>query len=130
MCLYICGGIDIPRIEVNAVPSITDRQLGLITLRLAEVAAQELSGPEGSPSHLTTEDVEVYVRRPQFGDVNLGHHKLEITVFANDFPERRANIDERRMQIEKRLLDSLPSGAHGYIWIILAPASFGTFSKP
>jgi len=98
---------------------------GLISY-LPVVVATALTTYENPDGKLKPADVEVWVHNPNSHDV--GSDKVQIVIFANLYPERAANLDERRKQITRNIRKTFPSlNIYGWVWILLAPGSFGEF---
>ncbi len=129
-----------PLVLLNRDPKeISDGLAQAIGGMLTKAVAEALDVPEEPDGRLAPTDVEVMVRdvRPNL-DVNCV--ALAITVFANEFPARKANLDERREIIEEKVrkflrqvddaaggrrLHRLCQGHQVFVWVRLAPASFG-----
>jgi hypothetical protein len=81
--------------------------------------------PAGS---LTEEDIEVCIRYHN-ADTDLGGSKydIQIRVLASEFVSRKGNLDERARLLKELVMKELPEGVRGYVWVILAPASFAEF---
>ncbi len=96
-----------------------------VTRALPALVAQALHVEEDPAAHLTANDVEVWVR---------GHHPhdkctqgIEIVVWANLFPERNANLEERTEMIAKgvrAILAQVSPGVKGFVWVLLQPGAF------
>lgn len=88
------------------------------------IVAEELSCDP--PGVLRPCEVGVVTRHHDLLDVNEDH--LGIIVIANDYPSRRANLDERRSKIVARVVACLSgTGIPGSVWVILVPGSYDTF---
>lgn len=85
---------------------------------LPGIVAEAFSGKE---VRLTTHDVEVEVQ--PFGPMDVFARNVRIIVYGGLFPERLANLDERRAAIAKGVRSYLPSGVTGSVWVFLSPAS-------
>jgi len=92
-----------------------------VLARLPQIVAEELSCPEGV---LTPKDIEVQVRFENSRDIH--NHRLGIIIEANDYPNRRVNLDERRRKIVERV-GVLAGDEQGYVWVRLSPGSYGEF---
>jgi hypothetical protein len=107
-------------------PSLTDaylRPIGeLITTWVANILTCDDPGGK-----LTPNDIEVRFQDRSLLDVGGDQHALEVIVFANDFPSRRQNLDERCRQLQDYFKAALMPDLHGYVWIRLAPAAFVEF---
>lgn len=98
-----------------------DTVLAKLTPELPRIVAAGLTC-EDKGGQLYADDVGVQVRRPDKFDVNESH--LSIVIFANDFPARRVNIEERKELIAGKIRKVIP-GVEGSVWIRLAPAAYG-----
>ncbi len=106
------------RVPDNAVEAL----VAAIPVALAEAFDCEDEGGD-----LTPNDIEVEVST--VGPKDRNDYDVCITVFANDFPSRKANHDERRQRMQDALAQHVPADMTGYLWTLLAPASFGEFNK-
>ncbi|MEK9135362.1 MAG: hypothetical protein AAB451_03670 [Patescibacteria group bacterium] len=103
----------------------TEELFSRLVDRLPEIIANALTceNPDGK---LTPADIEVWVRRSDSKDIVTD--KIQIVVFASLFPERAANLDARQKIINDRIKEILRgTNFHGWVWIRLAPSSFGEF---
>lgn len=130
------GRRKMPLVLLNRDPKVIDDGTAVsIGFRITHAVAAALHVEEDPNAHLAAEEIEVLVRDVRH-DLDICHLPLAITIFANDYPARKANLDERRGQIEDDLRGYL--GAMGkeysktilgkqkaFVWILLAPASFG-----
>lgn len=95
-------------------------------LRKEVAAALTCADPGGQ---ITSSDIEVEItlKDPM---LHFGGEKydIQITVWAGDYPTRRANLNERRAQITRAISNVYgQSNLRGYVWIILVHSSFGEF---
>ena len=110
----------------------TDRGLR----ELAEKLAQELpsivasnltlSKHERHDGQVASDDIMVWCRESSKADQN--GKDLEIIVWAHDFPERKANLEERKDAIIKGVhgfLADYDRNVSGAVWVLLAPTAFG-----
>lgn len=116
-----------PLVTVTATPilGINKREFGEL---LCGLTAKCLSCKDGK---LTVEEIEVRFREMGQHDINASD--LMIEIFANDYPDRRANIQERTVAIAAGVRGYLstqgflaPSvcGGTNFVWVLLAPAGF------
>ena len=112
-----------PLIIVNRSSEVEDHVYIRLKNNLQKIVADALTceNPDGN---LTGADIELWSRKKDYFD-DLGFESLQIIVFANDYPERRINLEERREKIQKRIKALLPSHLTGWVWILLAEGSFG-----
>lgn len=116
-----------PLIQICRDPRlISDQEIKRITAGLAEIVAKALDVPELPEGRLSAKDIEILVRDQHY--LNVSSTPLCIIIHANDYPERRANLDERREKIIEGIksLRKIPS-THGFVWLQLLPGSFGEF---
>jgi len=128
-----------PLVLLNRNPELLDDDLThLLGKMLCEAVAKALSIDDDPDGRLTPSDIEVVVRDVRPG-VDINYVTLAIIIFANDFPSRKANLDERREKIEAAIRDYFKTGPSSlarlgrelsmakqmFVWIRLAPASFG-----
>lgn len=75
---------------------------------------------------LTPDDIEVWVTEGSPADVNT--KGLEIIIWAHDYPERKANLEESKDVIVKGVrafLADYDRNITGFVWILLQPTAFG-----
>jgi len=91
------------------------------------IVAASLHVEENKDAHLTPDDVEVHVQESGESDVNT--KDLEITIWANLYPERLENLGWRKENIVQFVRDFLTANdmqfLSGFVWVLLQPASFG-----
>ena len=113
-----------PLIVLNWGSGMNDGVLNKLINNLRGLVADALTceNPDGK---LTPADVELWSRQRNGSDRGL--KDLQIVVFANDYPERRVNLDDRQKMLKDSIRKLLPPDVHGWVWIRLAPSSFGEF---
>jgi len=95
---------------------------------LAFYTAKTLNIPERNEGLLTPSDIEVEFK--EHHPWNFPALPLQIIIFANRYPEREANLDERAKSLAESIRKSsiFPSHLIGkeqsFIWIMLVDASF------
>ena len=94
----------------------------LLTVWVADALTCEDPG-----GHLAKDDIEVRFSMRSGLDVGGEQYALEVIVFANDFPSRRQNLEERCCAVRDKLRTTLTPDVHGSVWIRLAPAAFAEF---
>jgi hypothetical protein len=90
---------------------------------LPGIIARALSVP-GTEGELTPEEIEVKVE--QFGDIDIHQKDVEIIIWANDYPERRKNLEVRTKQIYGQVKAILNQDTTSFIWVLLQKGSFIT----
>lgn len=94
--------------------------------KLPSIIADALSVP-GTEGELTASEVEVYVS--DFGPLDIHNQPVEIVVFANEYPERLANLKERRDKITGKL-KGFSIIEQGYsLWLNLIKGTYAEFPK-
>lgn len=105
---------------------ISDPDLIKVVQNLPAVAAQALSCKEGG--ELKSGDIMLEIDEMSPLDANC--KDLHIRVWAHDYPSRRgeslANLDAIRKRISAEVLKHLPAGVSWYVWVLLAPTSYGS----
>lgn len=99
-----------------------------IARALPDLVAQALHVEENPAAHLTADEVGVWVREHHPHDRST--QGLEIVVWANLFPERNANLEERTEMIAKgvrAILTSVDPSVKGFVWVLLQPGAFSSF---
>ncbi len=108
----------------------TDSTAANLVSKIAEVlpsiVAKTLSIPGHPHASLGEKDTEVRIVAGSGLDLNVP--EIAIRIFANDYEERRVNLDERTAEICKLLKKSKewwPSMyGNVYVWVMLCPGSF------
>ncbi len=105
---------------------VSEEFFSKLTSKLQGIVAEALSVP-GTAGELKLGEIEVWVCDAQPGDVNT--LPLEIIIWANYYPKRKKNLDERRARIVKEIKKLIPENLKitGFVWVLLAPASFEEF---
>jgi len=108
---------------------------------LPGVIAEALSTSPGTAGELKPWEIEVEVF--PFGPMGIHHYDIEILIFANDYPERAENLDDRTKKIADMApravtmsaLESLASRffkpkitIKGFVWPLLTKGAFREFS--
>jgi hypothetical protein len=110
---------------LNNVGSVLNNvQLIMLLNGLPKIVADALTceNPDGK---LTPADVEIWTREASIND--RGSDNLQIVIFANSYPERLANLNDRQKIITEAVRKYLPPRVHGWVWIRLAESSCGIF---
>lgn len=105
---------------------VNNELFGKVKENLPALVAEALSTATGP---LTPDDVEVWVIAADKEDI--GSFPLSIIVHADLYPDRLADLAARQQKISDGIALLLPkgSGLKGFVWIRLAPGSFGTFQS-
>lgn len=113
-----------------ALVRIDPRKLGgaeLVKLveKLPTIVSEALSVP-GTAGKLTSDEIEVKVEH--FGPLDIHSKDVQIIIWANDYPERKKNLDERREAITERIIEEfLYPETTCSVWVLLALGSYGEF---
>ena len=92
---------------------------------LPRIVSMALNMPGEENGELVPDDIEVKVGSFSGLDVNV--KPLEIVIWANDYPKRRASLNFRRQTIVEAVKKLIPPTVKGFVWVFLLPASFGEF---
>lgn len=112
-----------PLVVLCKNPEVINEEIAKkIAQQLPMIVAEALDVPENPDGRLTKDDIEVWVQDASKLDVNS--KDLSIIIWANNYPERMANLDERRAKVAKSVRQMKPTNATGFIWILLQPGSF------
>ena len=108
---------------------IRDDMIRALVSALPEIIADALTVPN-SDGVLTRDDIEIRVSG--IGPFDVSTKDLEVIIFAGDYPERKADLDQRKEKIIEGIKSlSSPGGMietiSGFVWIVLSPNSFGEF---
>lgn len=112
--------------------SFTESEVKSIARALTGIIAQTMSIAGHPHATLTEEDTEVRIEKYGLTN-NLHAPQLAIQIFANDYPERRENLEERNAKIVELLKKTglFPERDLGqnsfYVWTMLFPGAFNTF---
>jgi hypothetical protein len=113
-----------PKVEVNYFPTSEMKILALLRPRLASIVAAALHAEENPKAHLTPEDIEINFRPYGNHDI-VGKYDFAVTVFANDYPERRADLEKVRVpQIESAVREIMGDGLNFFVWVLLGVGGF------
>lgn len=116
-----------PLVRIRFNPSIgLDWVIRQLASELQGVVATALHVQENPAAHLSRGDVEIWANPGS--PLDRTPYDIEIIVEANLVPERLANLDERRAEIlegVRKVLRDFDLNVTGYVWVRLAPGSFG-----
>lgn len=93
---------------------------------LPKIVARALDVVGNEQARLSAGDIEVWVQEAGSQDVN--GKGLEIVIWANEYPERLANLNDRKEEILRGVRDLLPhypGNLTGFVWVLLQPGAFG-----
>lgn len=118
-----------PLVVVGYNPVAVDKTLvGILRKVLPGVVAKKLTCRDHD-GQLAAEDIEVWFQEVQPFDVY--QHDLMVIIWANEYPDRRRNLDERREGIGRYVREVVQregmDDIRGYVRVLLQPASFGEF---
>ena len=105
---------------------ITEQMLTNLAKAMPEIVAAGLNAPENQDACLIPSDIEVWVQESGRFDVNT--KDLGIIIWANSYPERLRNLDQRKdaiVQAVRKFLADCDRNLSGYVWVLLQPAAFG-----
>lgn len=78
-------------------------------------------------AYLFPGDVEVWVQ--ESGKLDVNTRDLEVIIWANSYPERMVNLEQRKDTIVRgvrEVLGNYDRNLSGYVWVLLQPGAFGT----
>lgn len=105
---------------------VLDDMLSKLSQAMPEIVASALDVEENKSARLTPNDVEVHVQESGKFDVNT--KDLEIVIWANSYPERLKNLEQRKeaiIQGVRTFLADYDRNLFGYVWVLLQPGAFG-----
>jgi hypothetical protein len=113
----------VPKVEVFYSPLALHGSLKQLSFALPRLVAQALHAEENKDAHLTETDIVVSFH--EFGPLDTHRYDVEITILANDYPERSANLQTERMpalktEVRKTLSDWLSFD----VYILLGKGGF------
>lgn len=91
---------------------------------LAVTVSDALSTNDGGT--LRPEDVMIEVSQVEHDLFSRNLKDCGVMIYAHDYPERRANLDERRRKIALEVVKYLPAGASWFVWVWLGTTSYGS----
>lgn len=116
----------IVRMKRNLTGKLHVMNLHEVMDAMPQIVADALTAPADPDGELGPEDVNVWeAELPEFDYHDIDHHDLVITVLANNFPSRMANLDERRQQIIDKVRPLLQKGVTFFVWVLCMPSSWG-----
>lgn len=89
---------------------------------LPDIVAKALSVPN-TEGELTSSEIEVKFEK--FGPLDIHTKDVEIMIWANDYPARKEDLDERRKRIVGEVEKHLWRDTTFFVWVLLQPGSFG-----
>lgn len=116
-----------PEVVIKYDPSISRGQFEIIdwlVINLGPLVADHLGIKDHPEAALSPEDVELEFRPTGLYDVTLGY-MVQISVNANDYPERRKIARSAAVEILSAIVNQFPDlKGNAYVWVRL---SFGEF---
>jgi hypothetical protein len=89
------------------------------------IVAEALDVPSRPEARLTADDIAVSFIKA--GELDRNVIDFSITIDANDYPERRVNLEGRKQVIIEKLSDFIPYGTAVSVWVRLLPGAYGIF---
>ena len=105
-----------------------DDMLADLADALTEIVADALHTPENKGGELSPNDIEVWVQ--ESGKHDIDTKDLEIIIWANEYPNRLANLVDRKDRIVRamrKFLADYDRNLSGFVWVLLQPAAYGEF---
>ncbi|MEI9966986.1 MAG: hypothetical protein WDN67_05205 [Candidatus Moraniibacteriota bacterium] len=92
-----------------------------------ESSTAALTIPSNPAGSLLPKDIAVRFEKSGLLDQNV--IDLSILILANDYPERRGNLEERKDAILETIVrDIIPDWYTLSVWILLASGAYGSFA--
>ena len=110
-----------PLVLITRGPRVTDEELQPLLESVCQIVAEGLTVP-GTEGELNADEIEVAVT--EAGPLDQNMKDIAIIVWANVYPERLENFDDRRSQIAGRMMARLPGKYSGSLWVLLQPGSY------
>lgn len=110
---------------------ISDRLISDLIKDLPFIIARALNIDDNDAGKLNEKDIKIKVEDQGRYDINS--LDFEVTIFANDYPERRTNLELRTQHIVAGIENwRKKSGYHvskeeSYVWVILGVGAFQKF---
>jgi len=95
-----------------------------VATHLPRITARALSVV--GEGRLAPKEVEVWIRNSGHDDRNT-RRDLRIVIFANSYPARNENLEERAREIAKMVHRYVPPKVKSYVWILLSHSAFHKF---
>ena len=89
---------------------------------LPAVAAAALTCEEGGK----LDPHDVMIEFDDMGDADVNCKDIHVRVWAHDYVARRRDLDVIRKTISDEVIKHLPEGVSWYVWLLLAPTSYGS----
>lgn len=89
--------------------------------------ALDAGSPENREAYLSSSDIEVWVQ--ESGKLDVNTRDLEIIIWANSYPERLVNLEQRKNAVirdVRHVLGNYDRNLSGFVWVLLQPGAFGT----
>lgn len=107
----------------------TEEGIQMIASQMPKIVASALHSPrDGEAASLVPNDIEVWCT--ESGKLDVNTKDLEIIIWAQEFPDRKATLERRKDEIirDVRKLFSKNGGGRipGFVWVLLQPTAFGT----
>ena len=94
--------------------------------QLPWIVAEALDVEKNPDARIISNEIEVCVR--ESGELDINTKDLEIIIWANSYPERLANLEQRKdeiLQDVRKFLGDHDRNLTGFVWVLLQPAAFG-----
>lgn len=111
-----------PLVQVMTSREISGSEISDLVEAIPHVVARNLNVPGVDGGQLSTKEIDVVIRNN--GMFDMVSAECAVVIWANEFPERKANLEERTKNIVRELKGQLQPGILFYVWIMLAPAAF------
>jgi hypothetical protein len=118
-----------PKVEVTYGPLATHGRLQGLSIALPRLVAKALHAEANKDAHLTENDIVVSFR--ESSPLDTRRYDIEITVLANDYPERSANLQTERVPALKTDIRGLLEEWLSFdVYVLLGKGGFEEYRPP
>lgn len=118
-----------PKVEVAYSPLAALGRLKMLSSALPRLVAKALHAEENKDANLTEKDIVVSFR--ESGPLDTRHYDIEITILANDYPERSVNLQSERVPALKADIRGLLNEWLSFgVYVLLGKGGFEEYRPP
>lgn len=104
----------------------SDRGLVSLATKIRDLIAGHLTSQD-EEGRLKVDEVEVKIINRDWRHVGGEKYGVTLMVFANEYPNRRQDIEIMTLSLSMGLKGLLPDDITGYAWVLLCHAAFFEF---